>query len=241
MPAVRLVPPVPTRKRRAFSWCAGSVSYPAPFRPHSLFSGEDRCSFRRRARLPFCLRSGPLVASGPTAAAEADFLSRFEGSFSGGGTVQRNAQEEPNQVTCTLTGQPSETGISMSGKCGAFIFSKRISADLTFDEASGRYSGTYVGSSIGACTPVGQARGQFGRADHHVAAAGKRRHQGDDDHPQQRQRPARASPSPTKSSLAAPEGDRSRSAELTHRALTRPPATSAAPARSRPRRSPRTC
>ena len=104
------------------------------------------------------LAAGAVISS-PAVAAEADFLMRFAGSFSGGGTVQRNAEEGPAEVSCTLTGQPSTTGISMSGKCGAFIFSKQIRADLTFDEASGRYSGTYVGSSIGAAKLSGKRKG----------------------------------------------------------------------------------
>ena len=95
----------------------------------------------------------------PSQAAEWDFLSRFEGSFSGGGTVQRSAQENPNQVTCTMTGQPSENSISMNGECGAFIFSKQIGADLRFDAKSGRYTGTYTGSSIGPAKLSGKRRG----------------------------------------------------------------------------------
>jgi len=95
----------------------------------------------------------------PSHAAEIDFLSRFEGSFSGGGTVERSATENPNQVTCTFNGQSSETGVTMSGECGAFIFSKQIRADLQFDPSSGRYSGTYVGSSIGPAGLSGKRSG----------------------------------------------------------------------------------
>src|SRR3954467_2007093 len=40
-------------------------------------------------------------------AAEKDFLSRFHGSFSGSGTVIRNAEDGPGKVTCLLNGQPS--------------------------------------------------------------------------------------------------------------------------------------
>ena len=101
----------------------------------------------RPRRLFLAMAAAPL--SVPSQAAEWDYLSRFAGSFSGGGLVQRNATERPNQVTCTLTGQPSETGVSMSGKCGAFIFSRTIRADIRYDAASGRYTGTYVGSAIG--------------------------------------------------------------------------------------------
>jgi len=107
----------------------------------------------------FALAVGALTLPGVAQAAEDEFLNRFEGSFSGTGLVQRNAQEDPSQVTCTLNGQPSANSVSMSGECGAFIFSKRISADLTFDPASGRYSGTYVGSSIGPAGLSGKRRG----------------------------------------------------------------------------------
>jgi len=95
----------------------------------------------------------------PAQAQESDFLDRFSGSFSGSGLVQRNANESPAQVSCTLTGQPSTTGISMSGQCGAFIFSKQIRADLTFDPGTGRYTGVYVGSSIGPARLSGTRQG----------------------------------------------------------------------------------
>jgi hypothetical protein len=106
---------------------------------------------------------GLILAAGlsinPVQADEADFLARFSGTFSGGGTVQRNADEGPNKVKCSLIGQPTESGITMSGACGAFIFTKQIRADLKFDEASGRYSGTYVGSSIGPARLSGKRNG----------------------------------------------------------------------------------
>jgi hypothetical protein len=92
-------------------------------------------------------------------ATELDYLSRFAGSFAGQGLVQRSAFEAPNRVTCNFTGQPFENGITMHGRCGAFIFSKQIRADLTYDPASGRYSGTYVGSSIGPALLSGSRRG----------------------------------------------------------------------------------
>ncbi len=97
--------------------------------------------------------------AGSSYAAEWDFLSRFQGSFSGGGLVQRNAGERPNQVSCTLTGSPSKTGVSMSGQCGAFIFSRAIHADIRYDAASGRYTGVYEGSAIGPARLSGKREG----------------------------------------------------------------------------------
>lgn len=105
------------------------------------------------------LAFGGVFAVGGAHAQEADFFSRFAGAFSGSGQVQRNANESPNQVQCTLTGQPMVNGVSMSGECGAFIFSKQISADIRFDPASGRYSGVYVGSAIGPARLSGARKG----------------------------------------------------------------------------------
>ena len=92
-------------------------------------------------------------------AAEREFLKRFDGSFSGGGTVHLSAAQSPNRVSCTLTGQPSESGISISGKCGVAGFSKAVSANLRFNPATGRYSGTYVGASVGAASLYGRRKG----------------------------------------------------------------------------------
>ncbi len=97
--------------------------------------------------------------AGASHAAEWTYLSRFQGSFSGSGLVQRNAAERPNQVSCTLTGEPSATGVSMSGKCGAFIFSRAIRADIRYDAASGRYTGVYEGSAIGPARLSGKREG----------------------------------------------------------------------------------
>jgi len=106
------------------------------------------------------LAAGLLVsASLPAQADEADFLSRFSGSFAGGGLVQRNASEGPNEVTCTLNGSASESAVTMDGQCGAFIFSKQIRAEIQYDASSDRYSGTYVGSSIGPATLSGRREG----------------------------------------------------------------------------------
>ena len=111
----------------------------------------------RAAGIAFALAT--LCFSAASFATEREFLARFEGSFSGGGTVQRNASERPNQVTCTVTGQPSATSVSMSGKCGAAIFSRAIKAEIHYDEATGRYTGVYVGSAIGPARLFGKRSG----------------------------------------------------------------------------------
>jgi hypothetical protein len=100
-----------------------------------------------------------VLALSVAVAAESEFLSRFDGSFSGGGLVQRDAGEIPSKVSCRLTGEASETVLSMSGRCRAHIFSKRLKAEISFDPSSGRYSGVYVGSSIGPAGLYGRRKG----------------------------------------------------------------------------------
>lgn len=105
------------------------------------------------------LAFGALLAAAPAQAQEADFLSRFEGEFSGSGKVSRNEAENPTNVRCTMSGNASANSVSMSGSCrAAVIFSRKISADLRVDR-SGRYTGTYVGSSIGPARLSGKRSG----------------------------------------------------------------------------------
>ena len=115
-------------------------------------------SFRPRpTAVAFLL--GALMIGAPAQAQEADFLSRFKGKFSGSGQVSRNEAENPTNVRCTMNGNASESSVSMSGTCrAAVIFSRKISADLKVDE-SGRYTGTYVGSSIGPARLTGKRNG----------------------------------------------------------------------------------
>lgn len=90
---------------------------------------------------------------------EGNFLSRFNGSWSGSGTVSRKENEDPTRVKCTMKGEASTSSLSMRGKCGALIFSRNVSADIQYDPSSGRYSGTYVGSAIGAARVSGKRQG----------------------------------------------------------------------------------
>jgi hypothetical protein len=93
-------------------------------------------------------------------AAEADFLDRFRGRWSGSGTVQREGRSPPRQVTCSVTGYPDENRLSIQGTCrAAVVFSRPVGADLTYDPRSGTYSGTYTGSRIGPARLTGSRSG----------------------------------------------------------------------------------
>ncbi len=99
-------------------------------------------------------------ASQVRAADEGDFLSRFDGQWSGGGPVRRNAESGPVNVKCTLGGDQGENRMKVGGSCrAAIIISKAIGADLKYDEATGIYRGTYEGARGGTSQLVGKRQG----------------------------------------------------------------------------------
>jgi hypothetical protein len=93
-------------------------------------------------------------------AAEDTFLDRFKGSWTGSGSVQRNAETRPWQVNCRLTGNTAQDRISIQGNCrAAIIIQRQIAADLTYDPRSGDYSGTYIGARVGPARISGTRKG----------------------------------------------------------------------------------
>ena len=101
-----------------------------------------------------------IALAAPAGAQEAEFLSRFAGSWSGDGLVRIDAEDDPNRVRCSMNGSPSENAVSMRGTCrAAIIFSREVGADIAFDPASGRYAGTYIGSKIGPAAVSGTRSG----------------------------------------------------------------------------------
>ncbi len=108
-----------------------------------------------RIALAFTLLAGATLA--PAQAAERPFLDRFLGSWSGSATVIDN--DRPMNVTCQVTGAPDDNHISIKGHCNAGFISRAISADLTFDPKSGRYTGTYIGDDVGPAHLSGKRSG----------------------------------------------------------------------------------
>ena len=101
---------------------------------------------------------GLALGATPSFAGEENFIARFSGSWSGSGTAVVAAQPIP--VKCNVNaGQASINRISISGTCSALIFGAPISVDLTFDPASGRYTGVYVGDRVGPARVSGKRNG----------------------------------------------------------------------------------
>ena len=106
------------------------------------------------------MASAAIMGTCAAHAAEADFLDRFRGSWSGYGTVQREGRSHPRQVTCSVTGNPDVNRLNVQGNCrAAVIFTRQIGADLVYDPRTGVYRGTYTGSRIGPARLTGTRRG----------------------------------------------------------------------------------
>lgn len=101
-----------------------------------------------------------LAVSGTAGAAPDTYLNRFGGQWAGSGMVQASAEEAQHDVSCTAVGKATDSSVSIDGTCRAYlIFSRNVGASLQLDPASGRYSGTYVGSSIGPAQLSGTRKG----------------------------------------------------------------------------------
>lgn len=93
-------------------------------------------------------------------AQDSDFLEGFAGHWSGGGAVRRKADEAVHRAQCTMVGVQEGQHLRLDGTCRVFaVISRAIGADITFDPASGSYSGTYWGSFAGPAHVTGKRRG----------------------------------------------------------------------------------
>jgi hypothetical protein len=105
------------------------------------------------------LRGLPTLAMAQSS--EKSFLERFAARWTGGGTVVRDADRNPKRlnVSCSLGQSQGANRIDVNGTCRALIFTRPFGARLTYDPASGRYRGTYVGANSGPATLFGKRSG----------------------------------------------------------------------------------
>jgi hypothetical protein len=109
------------------------------------------------AALAIAFLLGIAVLPAAAVAPEEDFIGRFGGAWSGSGTVIKG--DMPFQVSCQATGQPGPNEVAIEGSCSAVIASMRIAADIAYDPATGRYSGTYTGARVGPAQVTGKRSG----------------------------------------------------------------------------------
>lgn len=99
------------------------------------------------------------LGTSAAAASEEDYLTRFEGSFSGKGQVRTSAEGSPYNVTCSVSGNVTANTLNLDGTCRAMaVVSRKIGADLKVSP-DGTYSGTYIGSKIGPAAIKGRRAG----------------------------------------------------------------------------------
>jgi hypothetical protein len=104
------------------------------------------------------LLSATVAYAGPPK--ETVFLARFDGAWSGSGTVQKDAGSDPWNVACNAIGRLDNNHISIKGACtAAMIVSRAIQADLTYNPATNTYSGVYIGAKSGPARLYGKRVG----------------------------------------------------------------------------------
>jgi hypothetical protein len=112
-----------------------------------MFNARFLCSF-----------AGILLATSlPAFADEQGYIERFRGSWTGTGTVIKNAV--PLGVNCNVVGTPADNHLVIDGTCSLAIFSVEVGADIVYDPASKRYSGTYIGADAGPAHISGRRNG----------------------------------------------------------------------------------
>ncbi|WP_026381251.1 hypothetical protein [Afifella pfennigii] len=96
----------------------------------------------------------------PAAAAEENFIDRFDGAWGGGGVVIEDEESGPTKVNCSLRGEGEGNEIKVSGRCRAYaIFSRKVAVNVRYQPGSGTYTGTYTGSPAGVARLSGKRRG----------------------------------------------------------------------------------
>jgi hypothetical protein len=99
-----------------------------------------------------------MAGTNHTFAAETDFLSSIEGSYSGRGTVKLRTNLKPITVRCKFRSSTAATSLSLQGSCtGLLVVSRKISAAVSI--AGTRYQGTYLGAGTGPASLNGKRRG----------------------------------------------------------------------------------
>jgi hypothetical protein len=101
------------------------------------------------------------AVAGGAHAQGSDYLARYDGGWSGGGTVKVEQLPTAANVNCNVRGaRPDETSFSLAGTCRSMlVVSRQIGARLRIDPGTGTYTGTYTGSSSGPARLVGSQRG----------------------------------------------------------------------------------
>lgn len=88
-----------------------------------------------------------LCGTGAQAAPSSDYLQRFQGSWSGGGTVLLSLDGNPLNASCHLSPRLGTGRVVLSGRCNLkflSFLSRKIDATLVQKPGSDSYTGTYV-------------------------------------------------------------------------------------------------
>ncbi|MEE2952598.1 MAG: hypothetical protein VYD57_15300 [Pseudomonadota bacterium] len=106
------------------------------------------------------LAAAALLATGLSAFAQTSYFDRFNGNWSGGGTVRLDTMPAPVNVSCDAAGARTKANaFSLNARCRAMlVFSREFGADLSRDPKSGAYTGVYRGAKSGPARLSGQRK-----------------------------------------------------------------------------------
>jgi hypothetical protein len=107
--------------------------------------------------LGFALSLVSAATNASAAVGDQAFIDLFGGTWAGSGTVARGSV--PWRVSCGAIGRSAPNHLTVEGACSVSIVSVRIAADIKYDPASGRYSGTYIGAEVGPARISGRRSG----------------------------------------------------------------------------------
>lgn len=107
------------------------------------------------------LAATAFLATGLSAFADTSYFERFNGNWSGGGSVRLDTMPAPVNVSCDAAGARTKANaFSLNARCSAMlVFSREFGADLSRDPNSGAFTGVYRGAKSGPARLAGQRKG----------------------------------------------------------------------------------
>jgi hypothetical protein len=109
---------------------------------------------------PAALAVSVLISSAATvmASGEASYLTRFDGRWSGAGTLTSGLLGGV-ALRCDVSGQADGERLRISGRCSGSGFSTNVAATLRYDPRANRYVGTWSDGATGTAGLAGSRRG----------------------------------------------------------------------------------
>jgi hypothetical protein len=129
-----------------------------------IWHGRMARTFFVRAALAVSLFVAPtaacVAAESAAASGEVFYLNRFEGRWSGSGTISFASAAAGIPLRCNVSGQAEGERLQIRGECSGSGFRTKVSASLRYDTQAGTYVGAWSDSATGSAGLFGSRRGE---------------------------------------------------------------------------------